>query len=340
MLPPLVLSLGIFTIAAFAIAIAGTRMSQVADRLADQTGLGEAIIGAVLLGGSTSLPGIVTSVTAAATGHPALAISNAVGGIAVQTAFLSIADIVYRRANLEHAAASAANLIQGALLITLLTLPLLAANLPGAEIFHIHIVSFVLLAAYGFGLTLVSSAHTKPMWGPKQTLETRLDEPDLNAQQRNTFGPVFRFGLLAAITGVAGFAIAESGIAIAQQTGLSESIVGSLLTAISTSLPELVTAIAAVQQGALTLAIGDIIGGNSFDVLFLAFADFAYREGAIYRALSNSQQFLIALTLLMTGVLLLGLLKRERRGIGGIGFESFLILILYLGGFVVISFGF
>jgi cation:H+ antiporter len=55
-------------------------------------------------------------------------------------------------------------------------------------------------------------------------------------------------------------------------------VVGGLFTAVSTSLPELVTSVAAVQQGALTLAVGGIIGGNSFDVMFVAFADIAYRE--------------------------------------------------------------
>ena len=52
-------------------------MTKVADRLADKTGLGEAVVGALFLGGSTSLPGIVTSVTTAAGGHAELAISNA-----------------------------------------------------------------------------------------------------------------------------------------------------------------------------------------------------------------------------------------------------------------------
>ena len=99
------------------------------------------------------------------------------------------------------------------------------------------------------------------------------------------------------------------------------------------------TSIAAVRQGALTLAVGDIIGGNSFDVLFIAFADFAYRDGSIYGAIAESQSFVIALTILMTGILLLGLLRREKYGIGNIGFESFLILLLYLGGFALLFYG-
>jgi cation:H+ antiporter len=42
-----------------------------------------------------------------------------------------------------------------------------------------------------------------------------------------------------------------------------------LITSTCTSIPELVTAVAAVRQGSLTLAVGGIVGGNAFDTLFM-----------------------------------------------------------------------
>lgn len=253
------------------------------------------------------------------------------GGIAAQTAFLGLADIVYPKANLEHAAASAANLSQGTLLITLLALPLMAISTPQVTLIGIHPVSFVIPVAYVFGLRLISSARETPMWSPTKTKETYLDEGEADERDKSSMTSLWmRFGFYALTIGVAGYVVARSGIAIAQQTGISESVVGGLFTAVSTSLPELVTSIAAVRQGALTLAVGDIIGGNSFDVLFIAFADIAYRQGSIYHALTQSQSFIIALTILMTGILLLGLLRREKHGIGNIGFESFSILLIAL----------
>ena len=115
-------------------------------------------------------------------------------------------------------------------------------------------------------------------------------------------------------------------------TGLSEGVVGTLLTATTTSIPEAVIALAAVRRGALTLAVGDIIGGNTLDVLFLSFSDLMYRGGFIYHAVTPVQSFWLALSLLMAAVLLLGLVRREEHGIGNIGFESFLVLVLYLSG--------
>ena len=124
-----------FVIAAIVILFGGTRLTGVADRLADRTGLGEAVVGTVLLGAITSLAGLATSVTAAWNGLPELAVSNSAGGIAAQTFFIAVADLVYRRANLEHAAASLQNMIQGTVLIGCLAL---AISLPSFTIYHSH----------------------------------------------------------------------------------------------------------------------------------------------------------------------------------------------------------
>lgn len=332
-------SIGLFLIAVLVIAFAGTRMAKVADRLADATGLGEAFVGALFLGGSNSLSGIITSITAAAHNHPELAVSNALGGIAAQTVFLGIADIAYRKANLEHAAASAATLIQASLLVTLLAIPLLAMTGPNVAVWGVHPASLLIPVAYYFGLRLVSEAQKMPMWKPRQTDSTQVEviEPE-NSEGSNLTGLWLQFAGLAAIVAIAGYLVGKAGVSICTYTGLSESLVGGLFTAVSNSLPELVTTVAAVRQGALTLAVGSVMGGNSFDVLLLAFSDLAYRQGSIYHALADRQVFVVALTILMTGILLLGMLRREKHGIANIGFESVLVLIMYLGGFSLLFF--
>src|SRR5690606_3421702 len=76
------LAIGLFLATAAVIGVVGTRLARIVDELADRTGLGEAIAGAVLLGLATSLSGIVLSVSAAWAGRPELAMSNALGGIA------------------------------------------------------------------------------------------------------------------------------------------------------------------------------------------------------------------------------------------------------------------
>ena len=329
----------LFVGSSVAIAVAGTRMTRVADKLADVTGIGEAVFGAVLLGGSTSLAGIVTSLVTAYQGHPELAISNAVGNIAAQTTILAVADAAYRPANLEHAAASVENLFQGALLVVLLGIPLLSFGSPNMNVLGVHPLSVVLFLAYVFGLRLTRHVQAKPLWEPKETEKTKLDEPDEAAVKKEARWLWAWFFGLALVMLVAGYGVAESAIGLAGRTGLSETIVGGLLTAVVTASPELVTSVAAVQRGALVMAVGGIIGGNTFDITIVSLADVAYREGSIYHAVSEQQVFFIALTLVLNGLLLMGLLRREQEGIANIGFESALMLLLYVSSFLLLFFG-
>ncbi len=331
--------MSVFVCSAVGVGIFGYRLTILADRLADRTGLGEALTGAFFLGAVTSLPEISTTVTAAINWHAQLAVSNALGGVAAQTVFLVMADLSYRRANLEHAAASVGNMMQGTLAIVLLTMPILAAVMPISQVFFFHPISLLMFGAYIYGLYHVFQAQSDPMWRPQQTSETREDYIDEQVARQIPIGKLWAELIpIALIVGLGGWLIAKAGISLTQKTGLSETIVGALFTSVSTSLPELVTTIVAVRQGALTLAVGGILGGNAFDSLLVAISDMAFSQGSIYHAITPHQIFLMGLTISMTSILLMGLIRRERHGIGNIGFESFSILVLYLSGMLYLFF--
>ncbi len=329
---PLVV-LGMFGFAAVVVLLAGMRLTSVADRLADRTGLGEAVVGAVLLGAATSLSGLTTSVVAAWNGLPELAVSNAAGGIAAQTVFLAAADIAYRRANLEHAAASLENMVQGTVLAGCLALALLATSIPEVAVFGIHPVSALLVAFYVLGLRITHSAREEPGWRAASTPETAADDPEQDESgSASTRRLVGEFVVLAAVTALAGFGISLAAEGAIETFGLSQSLMGVFATAIVTSLPELVTTVAAVRRGALTLAVGGIIGGNAFDILFLAASDVAYRPGSIFAAITAQQELILALSLFMTTLLVMGLLRRERQGAFGLGFETVGLVVTYIVG--------
>ncbi|WP_223476695.1 sodium:calcium antiporter [Oricola indica] len=337
---PVTVQIAIFIACGGVIVIAGSKLAFVADMIADQTGFGEAITGAVLLGAATSLPGVITSVVTAADGYPSLAYSNAVGGIAAQTLFLVFADMTHRRANLEHAAASLVNIVNATLLIVLLALMLSAATGPAISVFGIHPVSIICFAIYLFGLRFAQSARDEPMWRATETEDTHADIPDADAEKTPLARTLAIFALCLLAVSAAGYGVATTGVAFVSSLGVPESLVGTLMTSTVTSLPELVTTIAAVRAGALQLAVGGILGGNAFDTLFASFADIAYRDGSIYNAISTSDIFLTAMVTAMTGVLILGLLRREKRGPGGIGFEGWSVAGLYVaavGGVFALS---
>jgi cation:H+ antiporter len=331
---PVLIAFGL--VAAAIILVCGLRMTELADRIADRTGWGEAVIGAVLLGAATSFSGTIVSLTSALEGNASLAFSNGIGGIAAQTAFLALADMMYRRANLEHAAAELANLFQCGILLLLLSVPLVAYSAPAFTIWSVHPASMVLVVAYGIGVVATARVRNSPMWTPVTTPDTRADQPD-DAQDRThpVRGLIVQFVALMAVMGAAGWIVAQLADAVIGRYGLSSSIVGALMTAVVTSLPELVTTLAAVRRGALQLAVGGIIGGNTFDILFLTVSDIGYREGSLYHAVGRDDLFWLAVALVMSAVLLLGLIFRDRGGPGRIGLESTAMLLIYGGAIAI-----
>ena len=338
---PLSIIITAFLVAAAIIAWSGIRMTQCARDLALNSGLGETMMGALFIGASTSLSGMTTSVTAAAAGYAELAVSNGLGGIAAQTTFLAVADIVYRRANLEHAAASAENLFMAAFLLTLLCIHAVALAFPHANIYSIHPASLILPVVYVFGLRLLARTHELPMWLPRRTSDTS-SEPDSRVTEGRSHDLLWqwiRFLGYALAVASAGWILAQLAVPLGDMTGWSNGIVGGVFTAVSTSIPELVVAVTAVRMGALNLAVGDIIGGNAFDTLFVSVSDVAYREGSIYAVLSDDEYFWLANAMLMTSVLLMGLIFRERQGPANIGLESLVLLLLYFGGLVLLTVG-
>jgi cation:H+ antiporter len=324
----------VFVVGALVIAGAGTKLTRAVDRLADRTGVGEALAGAVLLGGATSIAGLVVTTVAAWEGDASLAISNAIGGIAVQTFFIVVADLAYRRANLERAAASLTNVFNTVLLVVLLTLVVIGVATARWSVLSIHPVTPVLLLAYVYGTRMSRTVGEDPMWQPRTTADTVAEEGSDDRPGTPAWRLWTRFLLLAVVTASAGWGVARSGLALAELTALSGTVVGAFLTSVASSLPELVTSVAAVRSGSLRLAIGGIVGGNTFDMLFVAVADVAYRDGSLYAEMRDRDLVLIGVTLLMSAILAAGLLRRQR---ARIGFEGVAIVLAYLTGVVAVS---
>lgn len=336
---PLGISVGVFVVAAAATAWAAVKLAGIADRLADRVGVGEATFGSVFFGAVTSLSGVVTTATAAWNDQPRLAYGNAVGGIAAQTAALAVADFFYRKANLEHAAASLENMLFGTLLVSLLTVAAMGSVAPDFTVLGVHPTSVVLAAAYVVGLRFARAIHAHPQWRPEKTTGTVEDVPDEDRGGRSALFLWSAFAALGALASLGGWAIATSASSISEATGLGAGIVGTVLMGVVNALPETVTSVAAVRRGALTLAVGGILGGNTFDVLNLAVGDAFYRKGSLYHAAEPDDLFFTLAALLMTSVVLAGLLRREREGFARIGTEGVLLIVIYALAVTVMAFG-
>jgi cation:H+ antiporter len=319
------------TAAALVLVAGGGPFTRLVDRLADRTGMGGTLAGIILIGAVTSLPGLITSLVGAAQGDAAFAMNNALGGIAVQTVFIALADLFYRRANLEHAAASLPNLLAPVGLCIMLSVVLVAGAGPPITVLGVHPASLLIVLCYWYWLRLSRKVRSAPMWLVKETGNTREDVPDpasFNNGESLTSMWV-KFAGLAAVVAATGFVVGEAGLSLVERTGMSSGLVGALVTGVVTSLPELVTVLYAVRIRALHLALGDIVGGNGFDVLFLSASDVVYREGAIYAAMDAKVFLFIGLGIGLNLLVAAGLIRRQE---SGIGFEGIALFAFYAAG--------
>lgn len=339
---PLSLSLAVFVSAAVVTVAGSVRMAFLGDTLADRTGWGEALFGAVFFGAATSLSGIVMTAAAAAADNPELAYSNAVGGIAAQTTAIAVADMFYARANLEHAAASLSNILFGCLLIALLTLVVLASFVPEVTVAAIHPISLIIVAVYVGGLLLVRGSNEQPMWQAVRTGATREDQPgdaaDEGEDRRPTRTIWAEFALVGGVVALGGWAVARAAESLVEATGLSAGLVGAVFMGVVNALPETVTSIAAVRRGALTLAIAAILGGNCLDALNVVVGDVAFRGGSLFHKADSDALFLTLASVLMIVVVVAGLLVRQQRGWARVGFEGVLLIGIYGSIVAVLAF--
>lgn len=140
------------------------------------------------------------------------------------------------------------------------------------------------------------------------------------------------FFLTAAAVVVGAVLLAVGGDVIADRTGLGRMWVGWLLVAGATSLPELVTNVAAVRIDAPSLAAGDIFGANMLNMSNLAILIALLGGSRFYHQASPRQAILPAFAVLMTGVATLFAALRLGVGWGSIGPGAVAVVMVYVLG--------
>lgn len=347
----------VFIASAALVFFAGTSLSKVVDELSDRTGMGKAFTGTLFLGGITSLPEIATTITAAVQNNPGMATNNLLGGIAMQVTILTLADALIKKQTLSSLSSHTVILLQGIALI--LTLSILAGFIlaPPYSLFHIGIGSPVIVLMFLASLYMIQRYRTLQWlnYSPsnKELLEKNLHllqdqvahaEEALSNEKapKQSFQKAItsKLGLwllgLSVLILMGGCAIVISIEAIATKTGLSTNFAGFLLVAVSTSLPEVSTVISAVKIKQYEMALSNVIGTNLFDVSLIFLADLFYFKGSILQEADNFSLLGIALGIAVTSVYMLGLIIRSEKMVSRIGYDSLLVLILYLTGIVIL----
>lgn len=347
---PLWLNALLFAVAASAIWWAGSRLERYADSISKRTGMGQSFTGMALLATATSLPEVATTITAVvALGNARLAVYNLLGGVALQTALLALADFAKpRRGALTFFSPSFVLVIQGLGLVMLLLLSiaaLVARGLP--SVLSVSIWPALIVLVYGVVLYITYRRQGQPRWTP-----SRLDDipeeirseyqdaksGDERAGRRPMKSVWLIFAGLSLLVLAGGYLATESAEGLARQTGASDAFVGATLLALATSLPEVSTTFAAIRNERYTVAVSNIFGSNAFCVALLLLAELLHVGGTIFESLEPPVVFVPAIGGFMTCIYLWGLMERENRTLGRIGWDSAAALLTYAGGMAVLHF--
>src|SRR5690606_11679883 len=149
---------------------------------------------------------------------------------------------------------------------------------------------------------------------------------------------VFVYFVLAAIvTVIASIKLSQYADVISEKTAMGGMMVGTLLLAGATSLPEVSTSFSAAAIGNADIAVGTMIGSNLFNLFILAGFDFLLRRRQILQRASRDNIYTALLGILLTIMVILSLWLRLDIQILGVGLDALIIAITYIIGMVAIN---
>ncbi len=239
-------------------------LSKGADILVDEAvslsiswGIPKMIVGATIVSLGTTLPEATVSVLAAFRGNPDLALGNAIGSIIVDTGLIIGLAALIGNLPVEQRIIKRQGLIQllAVALLAICSLPFWQGGADGLISQYVGFAFLLLLALYIF-------ATIKWSRSGDVAYDVAVEQAPLALQ------------LLKLLLGIF-LVIASSKILIpvveklALRVGIAQSVIAATLVAFGTSLPELVTAITAVRKGHGELAVGNIVGADILNVLFV-----------------------------------------------------------------------
>lgn len=323
----------VFLMAAVVVVLVGPRMARTADGLAEATGMGGALFGVIFLSLATDLPEVTLTPAAVLSGTPKIAVGGLLGSATAQLVLIAVVDVVFRKGKLASLASLRTTLGQCALMMSVLAVPLIvAAGNPT-------------LGRFGLGTVLLPAAYVGMLVAirdidPDEETSLPVGDDSGGSESEPAPDPVrslwLRFAVFAALLAGAGIALEYSTETIGSAIGLGETAAGALLAGVVTSLPELVTALSAVRQGAFDLAVGDLVGSSALDVALLAWADLFYTDGSVFDLLGPPELALIGVALAVVTLLVVRLARGEQSGRPRVALESYLTLVVYIGGAAIL----
>jgi cation:H+ antiporter len=322
-----------FVLSGIAIIFAGTKLSQYGDRIAEYSGLGRLWIGVVLLAGATSLPEVLTVLSAVLIDAPNLAVGDLFGAGLTNMLTLALIDLAHRTKRVWQQTALDQALIASLAVIMTGLAGLLIMVKHSVSIVQIGAGTFAIAVIYLFGMRVVLRQESMRRRAEQlQRVVQSTDASDHTMKKHSLKQAGLGFAAAAGGILIAAPLLADSAVQIAETTGISSTFIGTSLVAIVTSLPEMVTAFAAVRMGAFDLAVGNLFGSNAFNMGILFFADVAYRKGPLLGAVNDAHAVTALVSILLMSVGIMGIIYRAEKRFFFVEPDSALMIMGYLIG--------
>jgi cation:H+ antiporter len=332
----------VFAAGAAATWVAGVALSKTTDALDVRLGLGDELGGVLLLAIAGSLPELAITISAAAQGNLGLAAGNLIGGIAVQTMVLVVCDLAAGAEQpLTFLVGALTPVLEGMLVVLVVSGVLMGSLLkPSTAIGGIvSPASIAIVVVWVVGVYVINRVRKDPRWSVSMpgSRPGRRNHRQKHPEAPHPFASLSTrqvAGIFAAACGVtllAGVGLEVSGNTLASRAGINGVIFGATVLATATALPEISSGIAAVRLGDNALAIGDIFGGNAFQVCLFLLADLIAGSPVLPTA-GHLNSWLASLGVGLTAVYAMGVVGRPYRCIARLGPDSILALLVFALG--------
>jgi cation:H+ antiporter len=271
--------LGLIIVASIALLIwAAEWLVRDAVAISERSGVPKVVIGATVVSLGTTAPEVTVSVMAAVNGHPELAMGNAVGSIICDTGLVLGVACLIRPLPLPRKIVNRQGWVQFAA-----GLLLILASWPWSNptsIFSGGMGQLSQIWGFAFLFLLVAYLWISYRWAKELPNGNKLKELETDVSL-----PMWLIlsKLCIAIAAVvfSSAVLIDAVIVVAEHFKISPGIIGGTVVAFGTSLPELITAITAARHGHGDLAVGNVIGADVLNALFVAGAAAAVTSGGL-----------------------------------------------------------
>lgn len=283
-----------------------------ASRVAEKFGIPQLVIGLTIVAMGTSLPEAAVSISAALKGSAEITIGNIVG-----SNIMNVLLILGLTAVITPIAVQKTTVTYEIPFVVLVTGILLAMGCTGDRMLRLSDGLILWAFMFGYlGYLFVISKKGGGLLGEKADEEKPM--------------PVWKMLGLIVLGGV--MIVVGSDVAVDAATelakifGMSERLIGLTIVAFGTSLPELVTSVTAAIKGKADIAVGNIVGSNIFNILFVV------GTSALITPVSYAPEFLTDGIVCIASVVLLWICVFKNKRLGRLG--GAVMLLGYAGYFI------